>query len=178
MAGPRALRIGLIGGNQIPAALYGQAEDVGRRLAKAGALLVCGGMEGAMEAACKGAAAEGGMTIGLLPDATIDRANAFVSLPLATGFGYARNYMIVYNSDAVIAIGGSEGTLNEMAAALNMGLTVVSLKSWPVDKIGTLRRGKILHATTPREAVLWALAAARERAAANAKARPHKAPRA
>lgn len=176
MESPRPLRIGLIGGNSIPPALYAKAEEVGRRLAKAGALLVCGGMGGAMEAACKGAAAEGGTTIGFLPEATLERANPFVTIPLATGVGYARNYMIVYNSDAVVAIGGSEGTLNEMAAALNMGLTVVSLESWPVDRIGRLRRGTLLHAKSAREAVELGLEAAGARAKARAATRKGQGP--
>jgi len=176
MKGGRGVRIGVIGGNQISDALYAEAEEVGRRLAEAGALVVCGGMEGAMEAVCKGAAEAGGTTIGLLPDATVERANRFVSVPLATGVGYARNYMIVYNSDAVIAVGGSEGTLNEMAAALNMGLTVVSLDSWPVDRIGDLRRGRLVHAKGPEEAVLRALEAARGRASQKAGASEEKRP--
>lgn len=155
------LRIGVIGGNDIPAALYREAEAVGRLLGREGALIFCGGMAGAMEAVCKGAAAEGGQTVGLLPDDHVDRANAFVTVPIATGLGYARNYLIVHNSDAVIAIGGSEGTLNEMAAALNMGLTVVEIDSWKVDGLGRLKRGTLLHAKTAREAVDLALAAAR-----------------
>lgn len=170
------MRIGVIGGNQISEALCAKAEEVGRRLAEAGVLVVCGGMEGAMEAVCKGAAGAGGTTVGLLPDATVERANPYVSVPIATGFGYARNYMIVYNSDAVIAIGGSEGTLNEMAAALNMGLTVVSLESWPVDRIGTLRRGRLVHAQSAKDAVEKALSAAREGGRSKTKAPPDKRP--
>lgn len=160
MPAKRPLRIGVIGGNQLDEPLLEAASDVGRRLARAGAEIICGGMGGAMEAACRGAAQEGGRSIGLLPDATIERANPFVTVPLATGVGYARNYMIVYNSDALIAVGGSEGTLNEMAAALNMGLTVVSLGSWEVDKVGRLRRGRLLHAKDAEEAVRLALEAA------------------
>jgi uncharacterized protein (TIGR00725 family) len=153
----RPVRIGVIGGNTIDRRLYAEAEEVGHLLAKAGAEIVCGGMGGAMEAVCKGAAAEGGRSVGLLPDDTIERANAFVTVPIATGMGFARNYIIVHNSDALIAIGGAEGTLNEMAAALNMGLTVVSLDSWQVDKIGVLRRGQLLHAANAAEAVRLAL---------------------
>lgn len=162
MAAPRPLRIGVIGGNQIEPELYREAEEVGRLLAKAGAEVVCGGMDGAMEAVCKGAFEMAGRSIGFLPDESIERANPYVTTPLATGVGYARNYMIVYNSAAVIAIGGSEGTLNELAAALNMGVTVVSLGSWEVDKLRPLKRGRLLRAKDAREAVARALEAARE----------------
>ncbi len=161
----RPLRVGVIGGNHIEAVLRLQAEEVGRLLARAGADIICGGMGGAMEAVCKGAAEAGGRSIGFLPDETTHRANPFVAIPLATGLGYARNYLIVHNSDALIAIGGSEGTLNEMGAALNMGLTVVSLESWEVDRLRPLRRGKLLHATGARQAVEFALEAARKDAA-------------
>jgi hypothetical protein len=154
------VRIGLIGGNELSPQLYEAAQEVGRLLASAGAEIVCGGMAGAMEAACRGAAQAGGRTIGLLPDETLERANDYVGVPIATGMGYARNYIIVYNSDALIAIGGSEGTLNEMAAALNMGRTVVSLHSWDLEKIGHLRRGRLLPAGSAQEAVTLALKAA------------------
>ncbi len=157
MKSKRPVRIGVIGGNTLEPRLYAEAEEVGRLLAKAGADIFCGGMGGAMEAVCKGAAERGGRSVGLLPDDTTERANDFVTVPIATGMGFARNYIIVHNSDALIAIGGAEGTLNEMAAALNIGLTVVSLDSWQVDKIGVLRRGRLLHAANAGEAVRLAL---------------------
>ena len=163
-----SLRIGVIGGNTVPAALYNEAVEVGRLLAKAGAEVFCGGMAGAMEAVCKGVAEGGGRSIGLLPDDHIERANEFVTVPIATGLGYARNYIIVHNSDALIAVGGSEGTLNEMAAALNMGLTVVSIESWELDKLGKIQRGKLVHASRAAEAVQLALEAAGSRRAAKA----------
>ena len=156
------MRIGVIGGNSLDEGLYGEALEVGRRLAKAGAVIFCGGMGGAMEAACKGAKENGGLTVGLLPDETLERANPFVGVAVATGLGYGRNYLIVYNSDAMIAIGGSEGTLNEMAAALNLGLTVISLGSWELDRLKRLKRGKLLHARGAAEAVELALAHAGE----------------
>jgi uncharacterized protein (TIGR00725 family) len=155
------VRIGVIGGNSLSEALYAEAEEVGRLLAEAGAVVFCGGMAGAMEAVCKGCSEAGGQSVGLLPDEHLDRANPFVTTPIATGLGYARNYLIVHNSDAVIAIGGAEGTLNEMGAALNQGLTVVALDSWALDELGRLRRGRLVHAKTAREAVDLALEAAR-----------------
>jgi len=155
------LRIGVIGGNQIDDKLYAQAEEVGRLLAEEGAWIVCGGMGGAMEAVCKGAAKHGGTTIGILPDDHLERANEFVKIPLATGLGYARNYIIVHNADAFIAIGGSEGTLNEMAAALNLGRTVVALGSWKLEKAGQLRRGNLVQAKSAQAAVAAALDAAK-----------------
>ena len=166
MAAGRPLRIGVIGGNEIAADLYAQAVEVGRLLAREGALIICGGMGGAMEAACKGASEAGGTSVGLLPEATAERANAYVTVPIATGLGFARNYVIVHSSDALIAVGGAEGTLNEMAAALNLGRTVVALRSWQVDKLGLLRRGTLIHATSPGDAVRLALDAARAARAA------------
>ncbi len=136
---------------------------MGRLLAKGGATVYCGGMKGAMEAVCKGVAEEGGVSVGILPGDDAGLANVYVTHPVATGMGYARNYIIVHSSQSLIAIGGSEGTLNEMSAALNMGLTVVSLHSWELDKLGRLSRGTLVHAATPQEAVQLAVEAAVKR---------------
>ena len=87
------------------------AEDVGARIAEARAVLVCGGLGGVMEAACRGARSRGGMTVGLLPGDRHDDANGWVQLALPTGLGEVRNALIVRAADAVMAIGGSWGTL-------------------------------------------------------------------
>lgn len=164
MTRPLALRIGVIGGNKLDAERYGEAVEVGRLLARAGATVYCGGMKGAMEAVCKGVAEAGGTSVGILPGDEPGLANTYVTVPVATGMGYARNYIIVHSSDALIAIGGSEGTLNEMSAALNMGRTVVTLHSWELDRLGRLERGTLVHASSAEEAVRVAVEAARKHA--------------
>lgn len=165
MAQAPPLRVGVIGGNRLDAERYEEAVEVGRLLARAGATVYCGGMGGAMEAVCKGVAEAGGTSVGVLPGDEPGAANPYVTVPVATGMGYARNYVIVHSSDALIAIGGSEGTLNEMAAALNMGRTVVTLHSWELDKLGRLERGTLVHAGSAEEAVRVAVVAAGKRPA-------------
>jgi uncharacterized protein (TIGR00725 family) len=136
------------------------AEEVGREIAKAGAVLVCGGLGGVMEAACRGARVEGGLTVGLLPTETRDRANPDVQVPIATGLGEARNVLIARTSDAVIAIGGEFGTLSEIALALKMGKPVIGIDTWELLKDGQ-RSAAIVRAATAEEAVQTALALAR-----------------
>ena len=112
------------------------AEQVGRLLAEAGAIVVCGGLGGVMEAACRGAATAGGLTIGLLPGGDRADANGFVTIALATGLGEMRNALLVRCADAVIAIGGSAGTLSEIALAVRTGKAVIWLHGWPVPELG------------------------------------------
>ena len=100
----------------------------GRELARAGAVLVCGGLGGAMEAACRGAKAEGGTTLGILPGADRAAANPYVDVAVATGLGEARNALVVRAADAVIAVAGGYGTLSEIALALRAGKPVVGLR--------------------------------------------------
>ncbi len=111
------------------------AEEVGGLLAEAGALLVCGGLGGVMEAACRGARSKLGFTIGLLPGDSREDANGWVSLAIPTGMGEARNVLIVRAADAVIAIGGGWGTLSEVAFALKRGTPVISLGSFALDPV-------------------------------------------
>jgi uncharacterized protein (TIGR00725 family) len=122
--------IGVIGGYPCSAEEAATAEAVGRELARQGAILICGGEGGVMEAACKGAQAEGGITIGILPGDNRHSANAHVMIPIVTGFGPARNIIIVKSSQAVIAIGGGYGTLSEISFALKFGVPVVGLSTW------------------------------------------------
>jgi uncharacterized protein (TIGR00725 family) len=105
------------------------AGEVGRRIAQAGYALICGGLGGVMEAACRGAAEAGGLTIGILPGDTPDTANPHVKIPIATGLGVARNVIIVRSSRVLIAVAGGPGTLSEIAFALQFGIPVVSLES-------------------------------------------------
>jgi uncharacterized protein (TIGR00725 family) len=108
------------------------AEAVGRGAAETGAVLVCGGMGGVMEAACRGARAAGGLTIGILPGPTRADANPYVDVAIATGINEARNLAIIRTSDILIAVGGSYGTLSEIGFALKAGKKVVGLRTWDI----------------------------------------------
>ncbi len=110
-------------------------EEVGRELALAGAVLVCGGLGGAMEAACRGAKAEGGTTLGILPGPDRDEANEWVDVAVATGLGEARNALVVRAADALIAVAGGYGTLSEIALALRAGKPVVGLGTWDIPGV-------------------------------------------
>ena len=129
------------------------AEEVGAAIAQAGAVLVCGGLGGVMEAACRGARSKRGHTVGLLPGLDRTAANGWVEVALPTGLGELRNGLIVRAADAVIAIGGSPGTLTEVAFALRTGVPVVGL-GVPWDLEG------VRSAEGPADAVRQALAAA------------------
>jgi uncharacterized protein (TIGR00725 family) len=111
------------------------AEEVGRRLAQAGAVVVCGGLGGVMAAACRGAAAAEGVTIGILPGDDRDAANEWVGVALPTGMGELRNGLVVRAADAIIAVGGAYGTLSEVALALKTGVPVIGLESWPITGV-------------------------------------------
>jgi uncharacterized protein (TIGR00725 family) len=111
------------------------AEEVGRLVAGRGAVLVCGGLDGAMEAACRGARERGGTTVGILPGGDRSEANPHVEVAIATGLGEGRNVLVVRAADALIAVGGGYGTLSEIALALKAGKRVVGLGSWEIDGV-------------------------------------------
>lgn len=113
------------------------AERVGALLAEAGAVVVCGGLGGVMEAACRGARGGGGTTVGILPGLDRAEANPHVSVAIPTGLGEARNALVVRACDAVIAIGGEFGTLSEIALALKMGTPVVGVGTWELARRGS-----------------------------------------
>jgi hypothetical protein len=136
------------------------AEAVGRRLAERGAIVVCGGLGGVMEATARGAHATGGIVVGLLPGRDRTEANGYLTVALATGLGEMRNPLVVRSADAVIAIGGAYGTLSEVAFALRTGVPVVGLGTWDLDDV--------LVAPGPDEAVELALALAAANAAGDA----------
>jgi uncharacterized protein (TIGR00725 family) len=104
-------------------------------LAERGAVLVCGGLGGVMEAACRGARQGGGTTVGILPGADRGEANEFVDVAIPTGMGEARNALVVRAADALIAVGGAYGTLSEIALALKAGKRVVGVGSWDIDGV-------------------------------------------
>jgi uncharacterized protein (TIGR00725 family) len=136
------------------------AEAVGRGIAEAGAVLICGGRTGVMETASRGCTEAGGTAIGVLPTLSVEDANPYVSHTIATGIGEARNLAVVASGDAVIAVGGEWGTLSEIAYARKIGRPVVSLRSWPLRNRAASDLG-IVEAETAEEAVKAALAAAR-----------------
>jgi uncharacterized protein (TIGR00725 family) len=136
------------------------AEEVGRRLAEAGVTLVCGGMRGVMEAACRGASEAGGEAIGIVPGHDVGEANPFCTHVVATGIGHARNLAVVSSGRAVIAIGGEWGTLSEIAFARAIGRTVVALRSWTLSgQEQMVNAPGVVLADSAGEAVEMALAA-------------------
>ena len=133
-------------------------EEVGRLLAEAGVTLVCGGMGGVMEAACRGAREVGGEAIGIVPGHEVGEANEFCTHVVATGIGHARNLSVVSSGDAVIAIGGEWGTLSEIGFARALGRTVVALRSWDLSGRERMEGAPgVLPAESAREAVELAL---------------------
>lgn len=113
-----------------------RALDVGRRLAERGAVVVCGGLGGVMEAACRGASERGGTTLGILPGIDRSEANPYVDVAVPTGLGEARNTLVVRAADAVIAVAGEFGTLSEIAFALKVGKPVVGIGTWELARRG------------------------------------------
>lgn len=144
--------IAVIGGGDCSAQVSRLAEEVGREIARNGAIVVCGGLGGVMEAACKGASDEGGLTIGLLPGDIRRAANPYVQIPIVTGIGYARNVAVVKSARAVIAIDGSYGTLSEIGHALQSGIPVIGLNTWSLSMDGQADNS-IITAASPKEAV-------------------------
>ncbi|MDD3718275.1 MAG: TIGR00725 family protein [Actinomycetota bacterium] len=144
--------IGVIGGQICSEEEERMAYELGGLLAKKGAVIVCGGLGGVMEAACRGAREEGGVTIGVLPGPFRGDANPYVDYVIATDMGQARNAIIVRTADAVVAVGGEYGTLSEIAMALKMGKKVVALSSWEISSKGT-SDDKIIRAESPAAAV-------------------------
>jgi uncharacterized protein (TIGR00725 family) len=136
------------------------AEEVGRRLAEAGIAVVCGGLTGVMEAACRGASGAGGAAIGIVPGNSVAEANPFCTHVVATGIGHARNLAVVSSGEAVIAIGGEWGTLSEIGFARTIGRTVIALSSWALSGREQMEGAPgVLPAESAREAVELALAA-------------------
>jgi uncharacterized protein (TIGR00725 family) len=147
---PAVAYVAVIGaGEDVAQAVLADAEAVGAQLARRGAAVVCGGLGGVMEAACRGARSLGGTTVGILPGDDRTAANAWVTVALATGLGELRNGLVVRAGDAVIAIAGGYGTLSEIALALKAGKRVVGLGTWEI-------RG-VIDAADPVAAVALAL---------------------
>ncbi len=154
------MQIAVIGRGDCSDEEYEIAEAVGRLIAENRATVCCGGLGGVMEAACRGAKEAGGTTVGILPD-TGD-GNAYLDVAVRTGMGHARNVVLVHSADAVIAVGGSYGTLSEIAVSLKTGKPVYGLSTWKIKGVRAC--------AGPEEAVSLAVRAGRP-------SRPSRSPR-
>ncbi len=138
--------VAVVGSGTAAGGLYEQAREVGKLVAGRGAIVVCGGLSGVMEAAARGAAEAGGTAIGILPDEDRRRQNEYLTYSVATGAGQARNLAVVCSGDVVIAVGGEYGTLSEIGLARKVGRPVVVLEGWDLGE-------HVSVASSPAEAV-------------------------
>jgi len=147
--------VGVVGPSGDPGPVVLEAaEEVGRLLASAGVVVVTGGGTGVMEAASRGAAGAGGTALGILPGSDRAEGNAHLTVSIPTGLGEMRNALLVRTVDALVAVGGSWGTLSEVALACRTGVPVLALHGWDLPAEG----GPVVVAD-PAEAVTLALAA-------------------
>lgn len=160
-AGPRPPAVAVVGAGRCDRATEQVAEAVGAAVARAGAVLVCGGLGGVMAAACRGALAAGGLTVGILPGDRAADANPWVRVAVPTGMGELRNGLVVRASDVLVAVGGEYGTLSELALALKVGRPVVGIGTWALLRPGGVPDAGVQPADDPDEAVALALALAR-----------------
>ena len=138
-------RISVFGGRDITPDVYEDTLEIGRRLADEGYLIFCGGGAGVMEAIAKGVHDEGGIVVGVLKGQELEEGNKYLTVPIATGIGIARNAILAYNCDAAIAISGQYGTLSEIAYAFQLKKPVIGYKTWAIDPV--------IQANTPEEVV-------------------------
>jgi hypothetical protein len=127
--------VAVIGGNFCSKEIAEMAYEVGKRIAERKHILICGGLAGVMEAACRGAKDGGGLTIGILPGKDKTEANRFVDIPIVTAMSHARNAIIVRTADMLIAVDGKYGTLSEIGLALAIGKKVVGLNTWDIEGV-------------------------------------------
>jgi uncharacterized protein (TIGR00725 family) len=151
--------VAVVGPNDATPTEIAQAEATGSGLARAGAVLVCGGLGGVMHAAARGSQNAGGVSIGILPGDDRDPGSPHLTVAISTGMGETRNAIVVRTSDVVIAVSGEFGTLSEVAFALKLGKPVVGLQTWELSKRGRIVEA-ITRVETPEEAVSEALRAA------------------
>jgi hypothetical protein len=145
------MRISIIGGGTVADGVRETAAQTGRVVARRGHTVVCGGLGGVMEAACRGAKAAGGDTIGILPTDRRGDANDYVDTPIATSLGHGRNALVVMNGDAVVAVDGAGGTLSEIGFSL--------VFDRPIAGLGTHEVRGVEACETPVEAVEYVEAA-------------------
>ena len=154
-------RIGVMGPSLCSSHVYGLAREVGFLIGREGAILICGGGSGVMEAAARGAKEAGGITIGILPGGNAAEANAYIDIPIVTDLGNARNVINVLTSQAIIAVHGAYGTLSEIALAMKCRTPVVGLHTWKlVPPVGE-ELPPIALAQSAEEAVATAMRLAR-----------------
>ncbi|MDG6914353.1 MAG: TIGR00725 family protein [Nitrososphaerota archaeon] len=144
------------------------AYQVGRAVAEGGGIVVCGGLGGVMEAACRGASDGGGISVGVVPSEEPGSANAFCDVVVATGIGGSRNFLVAYSGDAMVVVGGGAGTLIEMAAAYQAARPIVAVRGtggaadeWAGRYIDQRSTVKVLAGASPKDAVRRALRAAK-----------------
>jgi len=153
------IRITVIGSSgRIPPEVEEVAVNIGKEIAKAGAILITGGRDGVMEAACKGAKQVGGITVGILPGDTLSGANPYLDIVITTGMGYARNYINICSGDAIVSIGGRGGTLSEIGYAIALEKPLVLMKGTggatdAIMQTALINSDKIMIAETPKEAM-------------------------
>jgi len=153
----RPVYVAVVGDGQCDAETAELAAALGRALARGGATVVCGGMGGVMEAACRGAREQGGLTVGILPTAERAAANPYVDVALPTALGHARNFLVARSADVVVAVRGGYGTLSEIALALKMGIPVVGLDTWRIEQPGREGQPHFSRTADPEEAARVAL---------------------
>lgn len=141
----KKLRIGVIGGSSPDQESFSLALKIGQLIAKKGAILICGGLSGIMEASARGAQQAGGLTVGILPGNSPSDANPHIDIAIATGLGYTRNSLVALNSDVIIAVDGQYGTLTEIAYGCIYGKKIIGLGTWDIKGV--------IRAQTAEEAV-------------------------
>jgi uncharacterized protein (TIGR00725 family) len=144
--------ISVIGAGSCDQETYELAREVGRGVAALGAVLVCGGREGVMEAAARGAKEAGGVTLGILPGHQREGGNRYLDYAVTTGLGHGRNLVVASSGDVVIAVGGEYGTLSEIGLALVLRRPVILLRSWRLARAGA-GEDAVLVAGSPAEAL-------------------------
>jgi uncharacterized protein (TIGR00725 family) len=154
----KRIQIGVLGASSCEPDIEQAAYEVGKEIARQGAILLCGGLGGVMEAAARGAKDAGGITVGILPGATPSEANPSIDLRIVTDMGHARNVILVRSADAVIAVSGGYGTLSEIAIARKIGVPCIGLHTWDLDP-------GVLRADGPDQAVRQAMERIQERGA-------------
>lgn len=159
----RQLIISVIGESNARPHVAALAEQVGRELAERGVIIVCGGLGGVMEAACKGAKSAGGTTIGILPGDSPLSANDYIDIPIITGMGYARNSVVAKTGISVVAVGGAYGTLSEIGHALGDGVPVIGLETWEMTRSREPADSAIIRALDAADAAEKAIDAAKKR---------------
>lgn len=131
----KKIKVGIIGGARPQPKFRDIAYQIGRMIAEKGAILVCGGLSGIMEAAARGAREYNGLTIGILPGYSPDDANPHIEIPIATGLGYSRNSLVAMNSDILVAVDGEYGTLSEIAYGCIYGKKIIGIGTWNIPGV-------------------------------------------